>query len=109
MMDDEIAMTDMIGGIKASYALEGCIFWILSAKLLMPVNLKEVYYSEDLLLDGSFLFAFKIYSLDMILAVFYFRTQLKKEVMHRRCTTPNENALYSGQRDPGGRATDTVM
>jgi hypothetical protein len=78
MMDDEIAMTDTIGGIKASYALEGCIFWILSAKLLMPANLKEVYYSEDLLLDGSFLFAFKIYSLDMILAVFYFRTQLKK-------------------------------
>jgi len=60
MMGDEIAMTDMIGGIKASYALEGCIFWILSAKLLIPMNLKEAYYSGDLLPDGSFLFASRI-------------------------------------------------
>jgi len=52
-MGNVIAMIDMIDVIKAFFALVGSICLILSNEPCVPVTCKNVYYSDDLLMEDG--------------------------------------------------------
>src|SRR5437016_6252258 len=96
-MANATAMIGMIDAIKASYALDDCICWILSAEMLGAETLSNVYCFVNRRGDGSFPFDFRME--EKYVLPFFFSSACQK-----KCQGEKDNAPAAAANPPGKRS-----